>query len=167
MSTQSLFQTALILAALLCSLVAGFLFAFAAVVMPGIAKLNDRRFIRAFQAVDGVIQNKQPLFMLVWVGSVVALLASAALGFALLDPVGRLLLAAATLAYLLGVQLPTAAVNIPLNNQLQAIDLDTTDAPTHHTARHAFEPRWNRSNNLRTAAACLTSALLMILLLRL
>ncbi len=39
--------------------------------------LNDREFIRAFQVLDRVIQNRQPLFMLVWVGSVVALVPAA------------------------------------------------------------------------------------------
>jgi uncharacterized membrane protein len=45
------FQAVLILAAFFCSLVAGFLFAFAAVVMPGIRRLDDGAFIRAFQAI--------------------------------------------------------------------------------------------------------------------
>ena len=42
-------QIALGLACLLCSLVAGFLFAFAVVVMPGIKSLGDGEFLRAFQ----------------------------------------------------------------------------------------------------------------------
>ena len=65
---MGIFQIALFLATFLCSLVAGFLFAFALVVMPGIRSLNDREFIRAFQVIDRVIQNNQPIFMLVWVG---------------------------------------------------------------------------------------------------
>ena len=77
---MGVFQIALILAAFLCSLVAGFLFAFAIVTMPGIRSLNDQEFLRAFQVMDRVIQNKQPLFILVWVGSVVALVTSAVLG---------------------------------------------------------------------------------------
>ena len=71
---MGIFQSALILAAFLCSLVAGFLFAFAVVVMPGIRRLNDKEFIRAFQVMDRVIQNNQPSFMLVWVGSVITLI---------------------------------------------------------------------------------------------
>lgn len=75
------FQLALMVSVLLCSLVAGFVFAFAVVVMPGIANLGDGEFLRDFQEVDRVIQNNQPVFLLVWIGSVVALTASAALGF--------------------------------------------------------------------------------------
>ena len=74
MPTEGIFQLALILATLLCSLAAGLLFAFAIVVMPGIGSLNNRGFLRAFQLMDGMIQNNQPVFILVWVGSIMALL---------------------------------------------------------------------------------------------
>ena len=50
---MEVFQIALILATFLCSLVAGLLFVFAVVVMPGIGSLNDREFIRAFQVMEG------------------------------------------------------------------------------------------------------------------
>ena len=85
---MGIFEIALILATFLCSLVAGLLFAFASVVMPGIRSLNDREFIRAFQVIDGVIQNNQPLFVLVWIGSVVALVTSAVLGIGQLMELG-------------------------------------------------------------------------------
>jgi len=140
------------------------LFVFAIVVMPGIRSLNDREFIRAFQVMDGVIQNNQPLFVLVWVGSVVALVTSALFGISQLDGVGRLLIITATLAYILGVQLPTIAINIPLNNKLQTLDVDALNETTQKTARKEFEPRWNRWNSIRTAIASLASALLIVLL---
>jgi hypothetical protein len=49
---MEVFPITLILAAFLCSLVAGFLFAFAFVTMPGIKRLSDREFIQTFQAID-------------------------------------------------------------------------------------------------------------------
>ena len=164
---MGIFEIGLIVATFLCSLVAGFLFAFAVVAMPGISRLNDREFIRAFQVMDGVIQNNQPLFMLVWVGSVVALVTSAVLGIGQLDGAARLLIIFAALAYLVGVQLPTVTTNIPLNNRLQTLDVDAMNETTHEAARKDFEPRWNRWNSIRTAFASLASALLMILLFRL
>jgi uncharacterized membrane protein len=156
------FQIVFFLATLLCSLVAGFLFAFAVVVMPGIRSLGDREFLRAFQVIDGVIQKNQPIFVLVWTGSVVALVLAAVLGFGQLDGAGRLLLVLATLAYLLGVQLPTATINIPLNNKLQTLDLDTMDEAAQKAARKNFEPSWNRWNFIRTVFATLAAALLML-----
>ncbi len=160
---MGLFQIVFFLATLLCSLVAGFLFAFAVVVMPGIKSLGDREFVRAFQVIDGVITKKnQPIFVLVWTGSVVALVIAAVLGFGQLDGAGRLLLVLATLAYLFGVQLPTAAMNIPLNNKLQTLNLDAMDEATQKAARKNFEPNWNRWNSIRTVFATLAAALLML-----
>ena len=43
------------LSILLCGLVGGLVFGFAAVVMPGIAKLSDREFLLAFKHMDGII----------------------------------------------------------------------------------------------------------------
>ncbi len=164
---MGIFQIALFLATFLCSLVAGFLLAFALVVMPGIRSLNDREFIRAFQVIDRVIQNNQPIFMLVWVGSVVALVTSAVLGIGQLDGARRLLIIFAALAYLFGVQLPTFTINVPLNNKLQTLDVDAMNETTQKAARKDFEPRWNLWNSIRTAVASLASALLIILLFRL
>jgi uncharacterized membrane protein len=129
-------QSVLMGATFLCSLVAGFLFAFAVVVMPGIGRLDDRDFIRAFQAIDRVIiQNNQPLFLLVWGGSVLAMVAAAVLGLWVLDGADRLLVIAAALVYGVCVQLPTIAINVPLNNGIQALDPDAMDVVTRKRAR--------------------------------
>lgn len=89
---MSIFQTALLLSAFLCSLVAGFLFSYAIVVMSGIKYLNDREFIRTFQVTDRIIQNNHPIFMLVWVGSAIALIVSALYGVGRLQGVDLFLL---------------------------------------------------------------------------
>lgn len=164
MSTEVIFQIVLILATFLSSLVAGFLFAFAVVVMPGIKKLNDREFIRAFQVMDGVIQNNQPMFIVVWIGSVILLVTSAVLGIGLLDGTERLLIIFAVLAYLFGVQFPTITINIPLNNKLQTLNVDAMNETKQKEARKDFESRWNHWNAIRTAIASMVSVLLIILL---
>lgn len=167
MSTEAIFPIVLIMATVLCSLVAGFLFAFATIVMPGIKALNDREFIRAFQAIDGVIQNNQPLFVTVWMGSIVTSVVAVWLGFEQLDGAQRLLLIAASLAYILGVQLSTFIINVPLNNQLQALNVDVMDATALKAARIDFEPHWNLWNLVRTPFASLASVLLIVLLFQL
>ena len=164
---MEIFQTSLILATFLCSLVAGFLFAYAIVVMPGIKSLSDRDFIRAFQATDRVIQNNQPLFVIVWVGSAVTLIASAIWGIERLDGLDLVLIAIATLAYLLGVQLSTIVIHLPLNNKLQTFDVDAMHETELELARSNFEPRWNASNLFRTSISSCVSVLLIILLFRL
>ena len=63
MSAAVIFQFVLVLTTFLCSLVAGFLLAFAVVAMPGIKSLNDRDFLKAFQAMDRIIQKQTtPLY---------------------------------------------------------------------------------------------------------
>jgi len=165
MFTDSLFLVTLVVATFLSSLVAGLLFVFAIVVMPGIKHLTDREFIRAFQAMDGIIQDNQPLFILVWVGSAIAVIAATLLGLGQLDGSARWLLLLAAIAYMAGVQMITIVVNIPLNNRLQALNVDLLDATAHRTARFDFESRWNRWNAFRTIIAILVSAGLTILLI--
>ena len=164
---MAIFDIILILATFLCSLVAGFLFAFAIVMMPGIKSLNDRDFIRAFQVIDRVIQNSQWTFVVAWVGSVVALMASAVFGFSQLDKAEFLLIFSASLTYIFGVQIPTITINIPLNNKLQAIDVNAISEIEQKAARTAFESRWNLWNSIRTAFASLTSVFLITVLFRL
>ena len=163
---MSIFQTALLLSAFLCSLVAGFLFSYAIVVMPGIKNLNDREFIRTFQVTDRIIQNNHPIFMLVWVGSAIALIVSALYGVGRLQGVDFFLLALATLAYILGVQVSTIAIHLPLNKKLQTLDVDAMNETDIKVARNDFEARWNTSNLIRTAIASCVSVLLIILLFR-
>ena len=164
---MTLLSVVLMLAAFLCSVVAGFLFAFAAVVMPGIARLDDRDFMRAFQVIDRVIQNNQPVFVLVWVGSVLALLAAAVLGVRELRGADRLLVITAALVYFLGAQLPTVRINIPLNKELQRLELSTMNEVAQKRSRGDFERRWNRWNLVRTVCSSVASILLLLLLLRL
>ena len=158
-------QIGLVSATLLCSLVAGFVFAFACVAMPGLGTLGDREFLRGFQVIDRVIQNNQPLFVLVWAG--VTLLFSAVVGFGRLAGLDRALLLGAAVVYLVGVQLPTLTINVPLNNRLQTLDLQAMDDGALAAARSDFEPRWNHWNRIRTVLATLTTALLIVLVLRL
>lgn len=154
-------------ALLLCSLTAGFLFAFAVVVMPGLKMLDDATYLRAFQVMDRIIQDNQPLFLLMWVGSILALLAALATGLGTLTGLDRTLLLGAGVLYLGGVQVPTATVNIPLNHGVQSLDIDELDARALLEARGAFERRWNRWNAIRTGLATASVMLMLVLVTRL
>lgn len=158
------YQFALFVTALLCSLVAGFLFAFAVVVMPGIKKLDDAAFIRAFQVIDGVIQKNQPIFVTVWLGSIVAVVTSSVLGLWVLTGWHLALQVLVLLVYLLGVQLPTFAINIPMNNRLQALSFEGLNAAALYAARVSFEHRWNRWNRFRAVLCTLVTAALFVLM---
>jgi hypothetical protein len=66
--------------------------------MPGLRSLDDSSFIRAFQVIDRVIHNNQPLFVLVWVGSVLAVVLAALIGVWTLTGVDRLLIVVGALS---------------------------------------------------------------------
>ncbi|MEM8874512.1 MAG: DUF1772 domain-containing protein [Planctomycetota bacterium] len=133
--------------------------------MPGIARLPDRAFVRAFQVIDGVIQNNQPIFMAIWVGSIPLLAVTAVWGAVRLDGVPRVLLMVAAAVYILGLQLPTFLFNIRLNNALQMVDADAADDATVNKARLVFERPWNRWNNVRSVMGLIASVLLLAVLL--
>ena len=162
---DNIFPILLVSATLLVSLVAGFLFAFAIVAMPGLKKLSDAEFIRAFQGMDGIIQNNHPLFMLVWMGSVLFLIAAVVIGFTQLESLQRTLLSATAALYIIGVQAPTILLNIPRNNVIQTVNVDTANATALHQARLEFEDGWNRSNQFRTVMSISVTAILLGLVL--
>jgi uncharacterized membrane protein len=115
-------------------LVAGLFVCFSVAVMPGLRRVDDEAFLSSMQRINVAIVN--PLFLLLFLGSPVLLVAAAVVG-----PRDTWLLAASAL-HLLAL-LVTFAVNIPLNNRLDAA---TDPAP----ARTAFEPPWTRAHTVRT-----------------
>ena len=69
--------------------------------------------------------------------------------------------------YLLAVQGPTVRFNIPLNNAVQALEIDVLSDSELAEARAGFEAPWNRWNQFRTLTAILSVvALLMLQLLQ-
>jgi uncharacterized membrane protein len=148
-------------------LVAGLLFGFAVVVMPGIAKLSDREFLMSFKNMDGIIQNNQPVFMFIWLGSVVAILATTILGFQNLVTSQNNLLWLASAFYLIGVQLTTARINIPLNNELQNMNLFTLEESELAMFRLKFDKQWNRWNRFRCFNAIISVSIMLYLLYQL
>ncbi len=161
---QSIFSLLLGFATLSTALVAGLVFTFAVIIMPGIAKLEDRGFVRAFQVIDGIIQNGQPIFGLVWLGSILSLCAVSILGLWQLEGLPKWLLLSANLLYISGVQMPTFGINVPLNNQLQTIVVAEARGDTIRQEREHFEESWNLANSFRTYAAILVVVMLLLVL---
>ena len=163
---ENFFLLTLILSTLLCALVTGLILGFAIVVMPGIAKFSDKEFLLAFKHMDEVIQRNQPIFMLIWVGSIISVIASIVLGKNNLSNYNFYLLCIASGLYLLGVQAPTIRFNIPLNNELQRLDISNSDESAMALFRIKFESPWNRWNVIRSLNGVVTVCMLLFLLLR-
>ena len=157
----------LIFSILSCSLVTGFIFTYAIVVLPGFSKLGDKEYIRAFQVTDGVIQNNQPLFMLTWIGSIISVL-GAILASILSPDLGETwFIVLIGVVYLLGVQGITITIHLPMNNYIKDLNLDELDNQTLSKERLKLETKWNYFNNIRTGVGFFVSlSLLLVLTLR-
>ena len=155
----------LILSILSCSLVTGFIFTYSVVVMPGFSKLNDKDFIRAFQVTDNIIQNNQPLFMLIWIGSILSVISTIVFSIFNINADYSIFIIVTGFFYLIGVQGLTISIHIPLNNNIQKIDVDKEDELKQKEVRKEFEIKWNYYNRIRTVVAFTVTTLLMLILL--
>ena len=161
---MDLLDISLIFSITLCSLLSGFIFTYAIVVMPGLSNLNDKDFIRAFQVTDAVIQNNQPIFMFTWIGSIVSLLITILISVVNFGLSETWLIVIISVFYLLGVQGITIAIHIPLNNHIQKVIIEELSDEAMTEERVKFERKWNYFNNIRTSISILISLLLLILL---
>ena len=149
---------------LLCALAAGFILTYAIIVMPGLSKLDDKEFIKAFQVTDGIIQNNQPIFILIWVGSIISVLGTIITSILSLGIVEAWLIIFAGVIYLLGVQGITISIHLPLNKNIQKIDVNSNNSQTLSEVRRNFEKKWNYFNNIRTGIALFVILIFLLIL---
>ena len=160
-------EVSLICSILSCTLVTGFTLLYAVVIMPGLSKLDDKEFIRAFQLTDSVIQDNQPLFILIWLGSVISVVGAILSSIISVGLPEAWLIVFVGVVYLLGVQGITLSVHLPLNNRIKKINIEKTDHQMLSVERGKFETRWNFFNTIRTGISFSVSlTLLLVIALR-
>lgn len=161
---STFYSISLLLSAFLCTVVFGKMLVFETVVMPGIAQLDDGSFLRAFQVIDGRIQSNEPVFVSVWVGSVISLLVTASCGILALIQADRLaVLVVSTVAWLV-CNWTTFTINVPLNNRVKVLDLTKMDDEETFMERQLFETTWRKWHRVRVVIFGLVSLALTILL---
>jgi uncharacterized membrane protein len=149
---ETLRAPVLLAATLAAGLQAGTYYTWASGVMPGLAPTDDRTFISAMQHMNVAIVN--PVFMLTFLGAPLLAGAAVATSASSARP-----WAIAGLALAVGTVVITGALNIPLNNALEAAG--SVDRITDLAAVRAdFEDAWVRWNVARVvtstaALACL------------
>ena len=154
---MEILNISLFFSTVLCSLVTGFILTYAIVVMPGLSKLDDKEFIKAFQVTDGIIQNNQPIFILIWVGSIISVVSTIIISIFTLGILEGWKIIFVSLVYLIGVQAITIIIHLPLNKRIQNIDINSTNLQSLNEERKNFETKWNYFNNIRTVIAVLVT----------
>ncbi|HWO65487.1 MAG TPA: anthrone oxygenase family protein [Umezawaea sp.] len=154
---DTLRATALIAATLATGLVAGLYFSYACSVMPALRGADDRTFVDTMQRINVAIVNGW--FLLAFLGAAVLGVLAAVLHF---GRGGFGWVVAGTVLYLATIVM-TGAVNIPLNNALDAAG-DPAANPDLASVRAAFETTWVRWNTTRAVTStagflCLVLAL--------
>ena len=132
--------------------------------MPGISKFEDKEFLKAFQLIDGVIQNNQPLFLLVWLGSIISVLVTILSSIITLGFLDSLIIICVCCIYLFGVQGITIPIHLPLNRRIQNLDINNLDKDKLNEERTKFESKWNFFNKIRTGVAMFVSLMLLIII---
>ncbi len=139
-------------AATTTALIAGFFYAYTASVNRGLGRLDDAGYVSAMQAINDTVRN--PVFAVSFFGALIVLPAAALLHASERSPRFAWLAAGAAL-YVIGGFGVTFAFNVPLNDQLAALNLTGASAREISAARADYEATWNTWNTVRTIASSL------------
>jgi len=151
---------ALLAAAFTTALIAGLFYSYSCSVNPGLGKLSDANYLSAMQSINREILN--PVFFMSFMGTLVLLPLSTWLQYNPSTPLRFYLLLGATLAYGVGTFGVTMLGNVPLNNALDAFQIQSVSPETLRQQRLLFEKPWNQLHAIRTVANIV--ALILVLL---
>ena len=148
---SELLATVTFLTALGAGLMAGLFFAFSVSVMRALSRIPPPAGIAAMQAINIVILN--PVFGIVFFGTVLASLLLAGYALVIWDQPGAAYLFAGGALYVAGGFLVTVVFNVPRNNALAKLDPSSSAAAA---AWSRYVSEWTSWNHVRMVA-CLGS----------
>lgn len=142
----------LTLTQILTGLSAGFFLAWSVTVIPGTKVISDRSYLEAMKSINKKIKN--PIFFILFFGPAPLLIYNA-------TNLETLAITAAV-TYLTGPIGITMTKNVPLNNKLDAQDLDQLSCEEESYFRQIYEPTWNRWHYIRTFISVISFVLVLI-----
>ena len=146
-----------LLAALGTGLVAGIFFGFSAFIMTALGRIPAPKGISAMQSINVAVLN--PVFFSAFFGTGVICLALAVVALVNWSGPTALYLLAGALLYLVGCLLVTMVFNVPLNEQLKAVNPDSTQGAGTWSE---YLSTWTAWNTVRTVASLAASALFIL-----
>jgi uncharacterized membrane protein len=149
----------LVVSGTLTALVAGLFYSFSVAVNGGLRRLRNSEYVAAMQSINVVIVR--PVFLLTFFGPVFLLPAAAYLQVAP-NPARFVLLAVASVLYIVGAVGVTLIGNVPLNNRLAGLDLGRASEGQVAESRGQFEGPWNRLHTIRTLASIAATFLIFV-----
>lgn len=143
---------------LLNALSVGFFFAWSVSVILGTKKVGDLTYLETMQSINKEILN--PVFFIVFFGSLITLILNTALQNN--NKLMFWLLLTSAIIYLIGTFGVTAFGNVPLNNELDALDIKALNTTELKNFRDYYESSWNQYHNIRTLSNMISFILLLI-----
>lgn len=156
-TTQSILLAS---AAITTALMAGLFYAYSCSVNPGLNRLSDTAYLAAMQSINRAILN--PVFFAGFLGAALSLPLSTYVHYGQPTSMRFWCLMAATVVYMIGVLGVTIAGNVPLNETLDAFDLQSASVQEISAQRATFEISWGKLNTVRTIASTLALVLVVI-----
>ena len=135
---------------ILTGLSAGLFYAWQVSVIPGTMKVNHLNYLETMQSINREILN--PRFFLVFFGPILLLAAGSVFSYSS-PKIVFVLMIIATLVYLFGTFGITVTGNVPLNEQLDALNLADMDTDKLAEYRAKYETEWNKFHTRRTVSA--------------
>ena len=148
----------LMLGILFTGLTAGLCFTWSNAVTPGIGRLDNLSFLKAFQAMNRAIINGK--FMIVFFGPVILLFLNTYLFRN--NSISFWVFLAAAILFFVGIGLVTIFGNVPLNEILDKSNLETLSKIELQELRNKFEQPWNNWHTIRTLSSFGAFVLLII-----
>ncbi len=145
---------------LFAGLIAGLFFSYSCSVNIGLKALPDETYLKAMQSINAAIQN--PYFFLCFMGLLFLLPVNAWLVYDQRDKTSFYFVLAAAVFYFLGVFIVTVFGNVPLNNLLEKFSIASAATSEISSMRFNFEGRWNAFHLVRTIAAIISFALMIL-----
>jgi len=156
-SYDNLLITLTFFASLGCGLMAGLFFAFSVAVMKAFARLPSAEGIAAMQSINVAIIN--PIFLTVFFGTAAACTLVIIASLLHWRDSGDVYLILGSLLYLVGTFLVTVLFNVPKNNALASV---SPADPGSTSLWASYLDKWTTWNHVRTVAALVAMALLVI-----
>ncbi|MEM7484677.1 MAG: anthrone oxygenase family protein [Bacteroidota bacterium] len=153
MKTYVLFTTVL-----LNALSTGFFFAWSVSVILGTKRVGDFTYLESMQSINREILN--PAFFIVFFGSLITLIINTCLQFN--NKLVFWLVLASAIIYLIGTFGVTALGNVPLNNELEALNITKLSLVELKNFRVYYESAWNHYQSIRTISSMISFTLLLI-----
>ena len=158
--TTSPYVVAATAAAISSAAVGGLFYAFSTFVMRGLDRARPVEAIAAMKGINAEAQANGPFLALFLGSAVLALVVGVIAAIHFTRPGSGFIIAGAVLALVAVVV--TMAVNVPLNDALDALDPGSMSAPDALRQWRAYLVPWTAWNHVRTVAPLLGSALILV-----